>query len=33
MKLGLKDLAVSINSVGCPTCRAEYNAKFKRIFR
>ena len=26
---GLKDLAVSINSVGCPTCRAEYNARLK----
>ena len=28
-EVGLKDLAVSINSVGCPTCRAEYNAKLK----
>lgn len=28
-EVGLKELAVSINSVGCPTCRAEYNAKLK----
>ncbi|CEH35647.1 histidine--tRNA ligase [Romboutsia lituseburensis] len=28
-EVGLKDLAVSVNSVGCPTCRAEYNAKLK----
>ena len=28
-EVGLKDLAVSINSVGCPTCRAEYNARLK----
>lgn len=28
-EVGLEDLAVSINSVGCPTCRAEYNAKLK----
>ena len=28
-EVGLKDLAVSINSVGCPTCRAEYNVKLK----
>ena len=28
-KVGLKDLAVSINSGGCPTCRAEYNARLK----
>lgn len=28
-EVGLKDLAVSINSVGCPTCRPEYNAKLK----
>lgn len=29
-EVGLKDLAVSINSVGCPTCRSEYNAKLKQ---
>lgn len=28
-EVGLKDLAVSINSVGCPTCREKYNAKLK----
>ena len=28
-EVGLKDLAVSIKSVGCPTCRAEYNARLK----
>ena len=28
-EVGLKDLAVSINSVGCPTRRAEYNARLK----
>lgn len=28
-EVGLKDLAVSINSVGCSTCRAEYNARLK----
>jgi histidyl-tRNA synthetase len=28
-EVGLKDLAVSINSVGCPTCRAKYNDKLK----
>ena len=28
-EVGLKDLAVSINSVGCPTCRAQYNDKLK----
>ena len=28
-EVGLKDLAVSINSVGCPPCRAEYNARLK----
>ena len=28
-EVGLKDLAVSINSVGCPTCRAKYNALLK----
>ncbi|HSQ89360.1 histidine--tRNA ligase [Romboutsia sp.] len=28
-EVGLNDLAVSINSVGCPTCRAQYNDKLK----
>lgn len=28
-EVGFKDLAVSINSVGCPTCRAKYNELLK----
>lgn len=28
-ELGLKNLAVSINSVGCPVCREKYNSKLK----
>ena len=28
-EVGLKDLAVRINSVGCPTCRAKYNELLK----
>lgn len=28
-ELGLKDLAVSINSVGCPVCRETYNKKLR----
>lgn len=28
-KMGLKNLSVNINSVGCPTCREEYNRKLK----
>ena len=28
-ELGLKDLSVNINSVGCPHCREEYNKKLK----
>ena len=28
-EVGLKDLVVSINSVGCPTCRAKYNELLK----
>ncbi|MGL5752050.1 MAG: histidine--tRNA ligase, partial [Paraclostridium sp.] len=28
-ELGLNNLETCINSVGCPTCRAEYNAKLK----
>ena len=28
-EVGLKNLAVSINSVGCPTCRAKYNELLK----
>ncbi len=29
-ELGLKDLSVSINSVGCPVCRKAYNEKLKK---
>lgn len=28
-RLGVKNLEIRINSVGCPTCRAEYNKKLK----
>lgn len=28
-EIGLRDLEVSLNSVGCPTCREEYNKKLK----
>lgn len=28
-EMGLKDLSVNINSVGCPKCREEYNKKLK----
>lgn len=28
-EIGLKDLSVSINSVGCPKCREEYNKKLR----
>ena len=28
-EIGLKDLEVSLNSVGCPKCREEYNKKLK----
>lgn len=31
--LGLKDLELSINSVGCPKCRAEYRQKLQDFFR
>ena len=32
-ELGLKDLSVNINSVGCPHCREEYNKKLKEYLR
>lgn len=28
-RLGIKDVALNINSIGCKTCRADYNAKLK----
>lgn len=30
--LGLKDLSLEINSIGCPTCRAEYHKALKEYF-
>lgn len=32
-KVGLKDLAVNINSIGCPECRKKYNDALKEYFR
>lgn len=31
-ELGVKDLALEINSIGCPTCRAEYHKALKAYF-
>ena len=31
--VGLKDLSVNINSIGCPKCRKEYNALLKEYLR
>ena len=30
--LGVKDLSLDINSIGCPTCRAEYHKALKEYF-
>ncbi len=30
--LGVKNLKLYVNSIGCPTCRKEYNAKLKNYF-
>lgn len=30
--LGVKDLSIEINSIGCPTCRAEYHKALKKYF-
>ena len=30
--LGVKDLSLEINSIGCPTCRAEYHKALKEYF-
>lgn len=30
--LGVKDLSLEINSIGCPTCRAEYHKTLKEYF-
>jgi histidyl-tRNA synthetase len=32
-KLGIKDVKLNINSIGCKTCRAEYNSALKEYFR
>lgn len=31
-ELGVRDLKLYINSIGCPKCRAEYNKKLKNFF-
>ncbi|MBQ6692693.1 MAG: histidine--tRNA ligase, partial [Clostridia bacterium] len=31
--VGLKDLSVNINSIGCPNCRPAYNAKLKEYLK
>lgn len=31
--LGVKDLALNINSIGCPKCKGEYNAKLREYFK
>jgi histidyl-tRNA synthetase len=30
--IGLKDLSVNINSIGCPECRSEYNRQLREYF-
>jgi histidyl-tRNA synthetase len=32
-KLGIKGLELNINSIGCPECRKEYNAKLREFFQ
>lgn len=32
-RLGIKKIKLNINSIGCKTCRAEYNAKLKEYLR
>lgn len=32
-EIGLKDLDVEINSLGCPTCREEYKTKLKAVLK
>ncbi len=31
-ELGLRNVALEINSIGCPTCRAEYNKKLREYY-
>lgn len=31
--LGIKDLALNINSIGCPKCKSDYNAKLREYFK
>lgn len=32
-EIGLNDLDVEINSLGCPTCREEYKTKLKAVLK
>lgn len=32
-KLGIKQVGLNINSIGCPSCRSHYNEKLKEFFR
>ena len=32
-RLGLRQVGLNINSIGCPECRSEYNEKLKEYFR
>lgn len=32
-KLGINNVSLNINSIGCPKCRADYNQKLKDFFR
>lgn len=32
-RLGIRNLALNLNSIGCPTCRAAYNEKLKEYLR
>lgn len=32
-RVGLKELSVNINSIGCPECRKKYNEKLREYFR
>lgn len=32
-RLGIKDLKLNLNSIGCPHCKKEYNAKLREYFK
>jgi len=32
-RLGIKEISLNINSIGCPVCRAEYNKKLMDYLR